>query len=146
MVKIRKKAIAVLECYEEIPCNPCMHSCPHDAIRIEGGIHHTPVLDETKCVGCGICITHCSGQAIFLEEIKGDSGYVSIPYEFIPLPAKGTKVNATGREGQYICEGEIIEVKSAKAFDHTSVVKIKVPQEYVSDVRGFRYMEEQYEG
>jgi len=28
---IRPKAI--LECYEDIPCNPCSTSCPFDAIR-----------------------------------------------------------------------------------------------------------------
>ena len=146
MDKNKKRAVAVLECYEEIPCNPCMHSCPHEAIRIEGGIHHIPVLDEAKCVGCGICITHCSGQAIFLEEVTEDDGYVSVPYEFVPLPVKGMKVGATGREGQYICEGEIADVRSAKAFDHTSVVKIKIPKRYVNDVRGFQYMEERNEG
>ena len=66
MEKKESSPIAVIECCEEIPCNPCMSACPHHAIVIEGGIHHIPQLKPVLCVGCGICVARCSGQAIFV--------------------------------------------------------------------------------
>ena len=142
-----KKAVAkaVLECYEQIPCDPCVDSCPHGAISITGGIHNTPVLDPDKCIGCGICITHCSGQAIFVVESGDEYGSVSMPYEFLPLPEKGSRADATDRDGKYVCEGVITEVRYVPSFDHTAVVKIRVPAEYTDEVRGFRLRDTEVE-
>lgn len=142
-----KRAVAVIECYEEIPCNPCVSSCPQKAITMEGGIHCIPHLDESKCIGCGICITRCSGQAIFVVENCGMVGRVSIPYEFLPLPEKGMGVLATDRNGDVVCDGRIVSVRSQKGFDHTNIVTLEVPREFLEQVRGFRYRQEDgYEG
>ena len=32
--RIRKGPVAVIECYEEIPCDPCRTSCPKKAITL----------------------------------------------------------------------------------------------------------------
>ena len=37
-----------------------------------------------------------------------------------------------------ICEAEVIGVKTAKAFDHTNLLTIKVPKEYVMKARFFK--------
>ena len=77
MEKKELRPIAVIECCEEIPCNPCMSACPHHAIVIEGGIHHIPQLKPELCVGCGICVARCSGQAIFVVGQEQEYGVVS---------------------------------------------------------------------
>jgi ferredoxin-type protein NapG len=39
---------------------PCAKTCPFDAISIANG----PVVDETKCVGCGQCDYVCVARAV----------------------------------------------------------------------------------
>lgn len=142
MEEIRRRPIAVIECCEEIPCNPCVSACPQKAIRMEEGIHHIPWVDENACVGCGICVAKCSGQAIFVVEKSERTAKVSFPYEMLPLPEKGTAVWGTDREGKSVCEGTITKVSLAKAFDRTAVVTIEIPVRWAEEVRGFRYKEE----
>ena len=62
--RMRKGPVAVCECLQRIPCNPCESSCPFHAITIGEDISNLPELDADKCVGCGSCITHCSGLAL----------------------------------------------------------------------------------
>src|SRR5690554_7479321 len=83
------KPKAILECYEDIPCNPCSTSCPFDAIDIGENINKQPKLDPDKCTGCGICVTHCPGLAIIVAQIKFDQAIFKIPYEFNPKPKVG---------------------------------------------------------
>jgi len=42
--RLSKKAAAVIECCQEIPCNPCMEYCPFEAIKVEGNINADPLL------------------------------------------------------------------------------------------------------
>ena len=67
---IAKGPVAVIECAELIPCNPCEAACPSGAIKIGDSINNLPVLDEDKCTGCGICISSCPGLAIY-KHIRG---------------------------------------------------------------------------
>ncbi len=146
MGKNRSNPIAVIECKEEIPCDPCVRACPHHAIQIEGGIHNIPQLIVNRCVGCGICVAKCSGQAIFVVEKRREKGYVSFPYEMLPLPQKGDHVFGTDRDGNVQCDGIIQKIITAKSFDHTAVVTIEIPVEFVDDIRGFRFKEGTLDG
>lgn len=87
-----------------------------------------------------MCVASCSGQAIFLVDEEYEAGYASItlPYEFLPLPKKGDKGVALGRDGQVVCEAEVINVKSAKAFDKTHLLTMKVPAEYAMKARFYK--------
>lgn len=59
----------VIECTQNIPCNPCQDACPKHCIRIGSNITALPSIDESKqCTGCGMCIASCSGQAIFFSQ------------------------------------------------------------------------------
>ncbi len=120
----------VMECSQNIPCNPCQDACPKKCIKIGNNITSLPYVDEeSECIGCGMCVAACSGQAVFLVNETYEDKYatVTIPYEFYPLPKKGDKGKALGRNGKEVCEAEIISVKSAPAFDHTNLVTMKVP-------------------
>ncbi len=131
----------VMECTQNIPCNPCQDACPKNCIRIGEKITSLPVVDESAtCIGCGMCVASCSGQAIFLV----DEGYgegcasVTIPYEFLPLPEVGQKGVALGRDGKEVCKAEVVSVKSIPAFDKTNLLTIKVPREYGMKARFFK--------
>jgi thioredoxin reductase/Fe-S-cluster-containing hydrogenase component 2 len=128
----------VIECTQNIPCNPCQDSCPKKCITVGGDIVTLPVFDENAgCIGCGQCIAACSGQAIFLvnEDIGGGLAAVTIPYELLPLPEKGERGAALDRAGSVICAAEVTEVKSLKSFDHTHLVTFTVPKELCMKAR-----------
>lgn len=131
----------VIECTQNIPCNPCQDACPKGCISIGSNITSLPVVKtDVACIGCGMCVASCSGQSIFLvDEDTGDGfGTVTMPYEFLPLPEKGDKGVALGRDGQVVCEAEVVGVRSAKAFDHTHLLTMKVPKDMVMKARFFK--------
>ena len=92
---------------------------------------------QAGCIGCGKCVAVCPGQAIFLVDESYEEGYasVTIPYEFLPLPKAGDKGKALGRNGAVVCDAEVVSVKTTKAFDHTNLLTIKVPEEMAMTAR-----------
>lgn len=131
----------VMECTQNIPCNPCQDACPKGCITIGSNITSLPVVDTShECIGCGMCVASCSGQAIFLveEEVEPGFGTVTLPYEFLPLPKAGDKGIALGRDGKFVCEAEVVKVRTAPAFDHTNLLTVKVPNDMVMKARFFK--------
>ena len=101
-----------------IPCYPCQVACLMGCISIDANITSLPTVTENPCIGCGMCVASCSVQAIFLvDEDTGDGyGTVTLPYEFLPIPEKGTKGVALGRDGHEVCEAEVVNVRSASSW------------------------------
>lgn len=124
---------AILECYEDIPCNPCETSCPFDAIHIGSNINLQPQLDVEACTGCGICVTSCPGLAIVVAQIKDNQALFKLPYELLPLPEKGEIWHGISRSGDVICDAKIESVLFNKKQDHTVLVTALVPLEYLHD-------------
>jgi len=146
-VKRTKGVHPVIECSQNIPCNPCQDSCPKNCIKIGQDITALPIFDDTTtCIGCGMCVASCSGQAIFLidNDREKEYSYVTIPYEFLPLPEVGSKGDALDRSGAVVCEAEVVEVKSIKAYDKTHLVTIKIPKEMSLSTRFFKQLKEVY--
>nr|WP_205407913.1 FAD-dependent oxidoreductase [Acidaminococcus timonensis] len=131
----------VIECTQNIPCNPCQDVCPAHCIKVGSNITALPSLEkDAKCLGCGLCVASCPGQAIFLLQEKKAEGTaeITLPYEFLPLPAVGAKGIALGRNGQKVCDAEVVAVKSLPAFDKTSLLTMKVPIAYAMKARFFK--------
>lgn len=135
--RFAKGPVAIAECVQEIPCNPCEGACPSHAICVGQPITNTPQVDREKCTGCGLCVAACSGLAIFVidKTYSETEATVSFPFEYLPLPEPGDKVEALTRGGEYRCEGTIVRVMNPKRNDHTAVVTMAVPKEYIDDVR-----------
>lgn len=136
--RIRQSRVAVAECYQRIPCNPCEQACPKKAIVVGRDINDTPVLDPGRCTGCGLCLSRCPGLALFLVKLDGDTAELSLPYECLPLPRKGDRVTACDRVGADVCPAVVTEVLMPPSFDRTAVVRIAVPARHLYDVRNFR--------
>ena len=138
--RFRQGPVAVIECVQLIPCNPCVDACPKGAITIEGSINNVPRIDFDECNGCGICIANCPGLAIFLidKTLEEERATVAMPYEFALLPEPGEKVVLLNRAGEACGEGEIIKVRNAKAQDRTPMVFVGMKKDLAMEVRFFR--------
>lgn len=133
----------VIECTQNIPCNPCQDACKKGCISIGANITSLPIaVENSECINCGMCVASCSGQAIFLvDEDCGDgTATVTLPYEFLPLPEAGTKGKGLSRDGKPICDAQVVSVKSLKAFDKTNLLTMRVPKEYAMKARFFKVM------
>ncbi len=130
----------VVECTQNIPCDPCQDVCKKGCIQVGQRITNLPVVNQaSSCNGCGMCVASCPGQAIFLVDRGHDAhlAAISIPYEEYPLPQPGHKGKALDRGGQVVGEAQVVKVKTAKAMDQTAIVTIQVPQSLAMTVRYF---------
>lgn len=138
--RINKGPVAVIECYQNIPCNPCQTACRFNAINLGDDINNLPVLNEGNCTGCGICLSKCPGLSIMVVDgsKSQENVLVKIPYEFLPLPIEGSIVQGLDRTGEYITDVRVVNVLNPKAFDRTPVVTIEVDRKYLYDIRNIR--------
>ena len=129
-----EKGVAIIECIQKIPCNPCVDSCPVHAISIKD-INALPVIDFDKCIGCGKCVGVCPGLAIFVVKIKNDKALITLPYEFLPVPTVGDVVDALDRKGNV---KETALVKKVLKKGKTMVITIEVNEKFAMDIRNTR--------
>lgn len=129
-----EKGVAILECVQEIPCNPCVDSCPVQAISMKD-VNAPPVNDFDRCIGCTKCVGVCPGLAIFVVKVKDQKAWVTLPYEFVPAPKKGDVVQALDRTGNVRGDAVITRViKQGK----TLVVTIEIESGLAMDIRNIR--------
>jgi len=129
-----ERGVAILECVQEIPCNPCVDSCPVHAISMKD-INAPPVVDFDTCIGCGKCVGVCPGLAIFVVKVKDKKALITVPYEFLPVPNVGDTVKALDREGKVKGNGIVRRVlKKGK----TMVITVEVCETLAMDVRNIR--------
>jgi NADPH-dependent 2,4-dienoyl-CoA reductase/sulfur reductase-like enzyme/Fe-S-cluster-containing hydrogenase component 2 len=136
--------MVVIECVQDIPCNPCEAACPNGAIFVGDPITNLPVFYAEKCDACGRCIPICPGQAIFRLDMtySEDKATVAFPYEFLPMPEKGDIVQGVDRAGEVLCEAEVLRVQRPKGFDRTAVITVIVPKDLAMEVRSMKCLPE----
>jgi Fe-S-cluster-containing hydrogenase component 2 len=120
----RKGPVAVIECIQEIPCDPCVGTCKFDAISMDG-INGIPRVDFAKCTGCMSCLKVCPGLAIFIQDKSKAKPSVTIPYEYLPLPVKGGTVTLLGRDGASLGSAKVKFVLAADTVSRSSLVSVE---------------------
>lgn len=138
--RLKKCPVVIIDCPEEIPCNPCETICPFGAIKVGEPITNIPILDEKKCTGCGRCIAVCPGLAISVMNYNYSRSEttLTVPFEFLPLPEKGEKIIAVDIKGKYAAEGEIIKVVSPEKNNRTSLITFSFPKKFYKKVCHFK--------
>jgi len=137
--RIAAGPVAVLECMQQIPCNPCEQACPRGFIRIGEDIIGMPRLDPS-CTGCGLCLPSCPGLCIFILDgnYSESEATVTMPYELLPLPREGEAVDALDRQGRSVCDGRVIRVQTLGAAELCYSLTVAIPKPFVHDVRHIR--------
>lgn len=129
-----KKGVAIIECIQEIPCDPCVAICPFDSISMKD-INDTPKIDYNKCTGCRRCVSVCPGLAIFVVKIIDNKALITLPYEFLPIPKEGDTVKTLDRGGKSRGKAKVIKVNKSKK---TTVVTIEVDKKFAMEVRNIK--------
>ena len=124
--RVRRGACAVIECVEEIPCNPCEEACPFGAIEIGEEITTPPKLDFERCTGCGTCLGVCPGLAIFLLDLSQGRPRVTLPHELLPVPEPGEEVELLSRAGEDLGRGKVVGTRRAGT---TWLITVELPAE-----------------
>jgi len=135
--RIKQGMVVIIECEQDIPCNPCETTCAQKAIKIGLPITNLPELDENACIGCGQCIAGCPGLAIFMVDMtfSEETALVVIPYEYYPRPVKGDTVTVKNRDGENIGTGKIHKVINNASTDKTTILYIEVDRAIGEEVR-----------
>ena len=135
--RLVKGPVAIIECTEDIPCDPCVEACKLGAISKES-LTTPPNIDYEKCTGCTLCIDLCPGLAIFVINMNYKEGktLVSIPYEMLPVPKRGERVDTLNRSGENIGQAEVIKIR--KGNGGTYVVSIAVDKKFAMEARSIK--------
>jgi len=138
--RLKKGPVAIIDCPEEIPCNPCETICPSGAIKVGQPITNIPLLDEEKCTGCGRCLPICPGLAISIlnYRFRKDEAALTVPYELLPLPEPGETVMAVDRQGRQLTEGKIVRLIAPEKNQQTALVTFSFPRKFYRKVCYFK--------
>lgn len=135
--RLAKGPVAIVECFQRIPCNPCATACKRGAILPFEDINNQPQLNAELCTGCALCVASCPGLAIFVLDMtySEKEALIKLPYEFLPLPQIGAIVKALNRAGEVVGQGTVIQVQTPLAFDRTAVIHLAVAKNLAHEVR-----------
>ncbi|BAL81150.1 4Fe-4S binding protein [Caldisericum exile] len=126
--QISKHPVAISECVQEIPCNPCVSSCPTGAISMEN-IKDPPKIDYNLCIGCGKCVMVCPGLALFLVHKTSSEYEITLPYEMLPLPKAGDSVYLLNREGIRVGIGIVKKVLKVEKDTQSSIITVSFEED-----------------
>lgn len=135
--RLAQGPVAIIECFQRIPCNPCATACRRGAILPFADINDRPQLNVERCNGCALCVANCPGLAIFVLDMtySEHEALLKLPYEFLPLPEPGDMVTALNRAGAVVGEGRVIQVQNPPAFERTAIIHLAVAKELAHEVR-----------
>ena len=132
--------VVTVECFQQIPCNPCVKACKQSAITMPHDINDLPKVDTGKCNGCSLCISKCPGLAIFVVDktYSETHALVKLPYEYVPVPQAGQSITGLNRAGDKLGNFEVVRVTSGGKKNMTYTISLAIPHELAMEVRGVR--------
>jgi len=140
MDRLKRGPVAIIECFEKIPCNPCYTACNQGAIKKFANINDLPEIDHEKCNGCGACISKCPGLAIIVidYDYSEKDALVRIPWEMPWTPKIDEVINAVKRDGQVIGEAKVKKIQNLIGQDRTKIIWLLVNKKIALDLRSIK--------
>jgi len=141
----REGVFPVLHCMQEIPCNPCMTSCPKNLIGTSGHpILGIPEYSE-GCIGCEKCVSICPGLAITLVDFRKDprNPVVTVPFELDASALKaGTPMDLTDWEGASLGRGILLQTREVPGGRRTVLLRIQTSPDIAARIAGVGIQDE----
>ncbi|MGM0484748.1 MAG: FAD-dependent oxidoreductase [Candidatus Krumholzibacteriota bacterium] len=134
----------IIRCVQEIPCNPCVDSCPRGAIIIDDDTIMGLPRFEGECIGCMKCVTSCPALAVtlVLPSEKKKMSRVVIPYELSrDFISTGGEVTTVDMDAEVVGRGKITDFKEAPGDNKRLLVTLEVPETEAEKVAGIRVFE-----
>ncbi|MBI3534237.1 MAG: 4Fe-4S dicluster domain-containing protein [Deltaproteobacteria bacterium] len=127
------RPIATIECFEHIPCNLCEKACPEGAIKLTKD--RDSVLTESKCTGCGICLTICPSQSIALVHEKENNSIseITLPTQGSFDFKSGNSITLLNRRGESLESGKVLSHQLT-----LPLIRIGVPTHLLWETRGYK--------
>lgn len=125
----------IIDCKQDIPCNPCEASCHFGAIKIGNQLTQQPSVELDLCKGCAACLPACPGRAIRLIQYNYDDKFsaITIPYEFHPYPEVGEEREIRNQAGSVITKGKILSVRKSKDKTGCGTITFSVEKTFAFD-------------
>lgn len=138
--RLEKGPVAIIECFQNIPCDPCYQACLRGAIHEFVDINDLPKIDDSKCNGCAICVANCPGLAIFVVDFSyaPDHAIVKLPYEYLPIPEIDSEVVVLKRDGLEIGTARLLRVQRIKGQERTPILWLSVAKDIAMEVRNIK--------
>ncbi len=134
------KVFPRIHCVQEIPCNPCVTSCPKLSIRIpDESLTGLPEFSG-ECSGCGSCVAICPGLAITLVDFRENEELplVTFPFEmgkqFLSI---GQNYPITDLNGRLIGSGEFVKSREVKKIRDTILAVFRIPADIALKAASF---------
>ncbi len=136
-----KGPVVLVECDEDIPCNPCEDICKKGVITVGMPITNLPKVDPSKCDGCAACVIICPGLCIFVinKNYSDTESLIYIPFEFNPLPEKKQIVKGCNSKGESVCNARVEKVIKTKRTNKTAMIAVAVPKKFYEIVRAISF-------
>lgn len=129
----------IIDCPERIACDVCEKACPRQVIRVgESSVNIPRASNAGDCVGCGLCVAQCPGQAIFLlnDDFSESEACIMLPYELPETPVIGTRLHAVDNEGRRLGAARVVRVRRHPDFDKTELLEVAVRKDLARRTRG----------
>jgi ferredoxin len=143
----KSQFIASIECFEEIPCRACQIACPEEAIDIGRVPREAPVLDESKCTGCGICVSACPSSAVSMlfDDPQKSVSRLILPWRGMKQWKVGDFASVLNRRGEVLGSARVMGIKEPEETKGSGPVKkqarqveVEVPNHLVWDARALK--------
>lgn len=136
----------VIHCMQEIPCNPCMTSCPKNLIGTRGH----PILGIPEysdgCIGCEKCVSICPGLAITLVDFRKNpqKPVVTVPFELDSSGMRaGMELDLVDWEGVFLGKGILVQTREVPGGRRTVLLRIETSPGIAAGVAGVRVQAEE---
>jgi hypothetical protein len=120
-----------------------MTSCPEEAIEIGRVPRSAPVLNESKCLSCGVCVNACPSNAISMLQEKPEH-----TMSVLVLPWRGKRpwkvgefAIAVNRRGESLGNVRVValpEPSPSKVPGGATLVQVEIPSHLLWEARGLK--------
>ncbi|MBU4486321.1 MAG: FAD-dependent oxidoreductase [Candidatus Delongbacteria bacterium] len=140
-IVIKENFTPIFQCFQEIPCDPCVTVCPKGCISLKGkfgNILDIPEYTVDECSNCGLCVAVCPGLAVSLaRKIDEETAEVILPHEYILNFITGDKIDITDIDGEILEKAEVIHTKFNKKYK-THLITVKMSLKNAHKAIGIR--------